>query len=214
MDFKTAKEIVLALKEIAKNIQSDKSSNTNNGSDNANNGSDNNNDDLQYSVFIDPQNDSYGTLDGVIMFKDLIENLTFEGDVSTLGFNVIPGKMVTYEPLQNLGELENSEVLIECFNKSIDVINELFNKYDQLEEFNSSRIVLSIIICNQSENRGGTSFSNRRPESVPESYCFIEKYKDSDSFKLEFVNLYDNVTALCDTTTKFDEASVIYTQED
>lgn len=34
MDFKTAKEIVLALKEIAKNIQGDKSSNTNNNSDN------------------------------------------------------------------------------------------------------------------------------------------------------------------------------------
>ena len=208
MDFKTAKEIVLALKEIAKNIQSDKSSNTNNDSNN-------NKDDLQYSVFIDPYADSYGTLYGTIMFKDLIENLTFEGDVSMLGFKgaEINGNMM-YKPLLELGELENSEVLIECFNKSIDVINELFNKYNQLEEFISSRILLSIIICNQSENRDGTIFSNRRPESVPESYCFIEKDKDSDSFKLNFVNLHDNVTALCDTTTKFDEASVIYTQED
>lgn len=215
MDFKTAKEIVLALKEIAKNIQGDKSSNTNNDSNNTNNDSDNNKDDLQYSVFIDPYADSYGTLYGTIMFKDLIENLTFEEDVSMLGFKgrEVNGNMM-YKPLLELGELENSEVLIECFNKSIDVINELFNKYNQLEEFISSRIVLSIIICNQSENREGTSFSNRRPESVPESYCFIEKYKDSDSFKLNFVNLHDNVTALCDTTTKFDEASVIYTQED
>ena len=211
MDFKSAKEIVLALKEIAKNIQGDKSSNTNN---NSGNNSDNNKDDLQYSVFIDPYGDSYGTLYGNIMFKDLIENLTFEGDVSMLGFKglEVNGNMM-YKALLELGELENSEVLIECFNKCIDVINELFNKYDQLEEFISSRIVLSIIICNQSENRH-TSFSNRRPGSEPESYCFIEKYKDSDSFKLNFVNLHDNVTALCDTTTKFDEASVIYTQED
>lgn len=207
MDFKTAKEIVLALKEIAKNIQGDKSSNTNNNSDN--------NNDLQYSVFIDPYGDSYGSIHGSIMFKDLIENLAFEEDVSYLGFkgHEVNGNMI-YEPLLKLGELENSEVLIECFNKSIDVINELFNKYEQLEEFISSRICLAIIICNQSKNRGATSFSNRRPQSEPEAYCFIEKYKDNDSFKLEFVNLHDNVTALCDTTTKFDEASVIYTQED
>lgn len=216
MDFKTAKEIVLALKEIAKNIQGDKSSNTNNNSDNTDNNSDNNKDDLQYSVFIDPYADSYGTLYGTIMFKDLIENLVFEEqDVSYLGFvKDKTSEIAAYNPLHNLGELENSEVLIECFNKSIDVINELFDKYEQLEEFISSNILLSIIICNQSENRGSTSFSNRRPESVPESYCFIEKNKDNDSFKLNFVNLHDNVTALCDTTTKFDEASLIYTQED
>lgn len=209
MDFKTAKEIVLALKEIAKNIQSDKSSNTNNDSDN-------NKDDLQYSVMINPYGDSYGSIYGSIMFKDLIENLVFEEqDVGSLGFlKDKTSKTAIYNPLHNLGELENSEILIKCFNKCIDVINELFNKYDQLEEFISSGICLAIIICNQSKNRGSTSFSNRRPGSEPEAYCLIEKYKDNDSFKLEFVNLYNNVKALCDTTTKFNETSVIYTQED
>ena len=205
MDFKTAKEIVLALKEIAKNIQSDKSSNTDNNSGN----NSNNNDDLQYLLLIDPRNDSYGTLSGTIIFKDLIENLTFEGDVSKLGYTNFPNST---ESLENLGELENSEVLIECFNKSIDVINELFNKYDQLEEFSSSRIVLSIIICNQSEDRGSTSFSNRIPNSHPETYCYIEKYKDAGSSTLEFLNLNGSTKAICNTTTKFDENSVIYTE--
>lgn len=210
MDFKTAKEIVLALKEIAKNIQGDKSNNTNN---NSGNNSDNNND-LQYSVFIDPYADSYGTLYGTIMFKDLIENLTFEGDVTMLGFKEDnTSEILTYKALEKLGELENSEVLIECFNKSIDVINELFNKYEQLEEFDSSLIVLSIIICNQSENRRGYDFSNRT-NSTPEACCSIKKYKDSNSFTLEFRNSDYDVLALCDTTTKFDENSLIYTQED
>lgn len=206
MDFKTAKEIVLALKEIAKNIQSDKSSNTDNNSGN----NSNNNDDLQYLLLIDPRNDSYGTLSGTIIFKDLIENLTFEGDVSKLGYTNFPNST---ESLENLGELENSEVLIKCFNKTIDVINELFNKYEQLEEFHSSYIELGIIICNQSEYRD-SPFSNRINNATrPETYCYIRKNKDTGSSTLGFLNLNGFTKALCDTTTKFDENSVIYTQE-
>lgn len=201
MDFKTAKEIVLALKEIAKNIQSDKSSNTNDDSDN-------NNDDLQYSVLINPHNDSYGNLYGIIMFKDLIENLLFEEQsIDRLGFH-----KNSAETFENLGELENSEILIKCFNKTIDVINELFNKYDQLEEFYSSTIILSILIGNQSEN---PYYSNLKNGQVPETCCFITKNKDSEVFKLQFdIKENYNKHALCDTTTKFDENSLIYTQED
>lgn len=212
MDFKTAKEIVLALKEIAKNIQGDKSSNTNNSD---NNNSDNN-DDLQYSVLRSPDMDSYGILYGTIMFKDLIENLVFEEqDLGSLGFlKDKTSEIATYNPLHNLGELENSEILIKCFNKSIDIINELFDKYEQLEEFDGSSIELGIIICNQSENIGGTYFSNRYRYSVTDSYCYIGKSKDSDFYRLRFVNAYDtNRSVDCNTTTKFDETSVIYTQE-
>lgn len=206
MDFKAAKEIVLALKEIAKNIQSDKSSNNNNSD---------NKDNLEYSVFINPHSDSYGTVYGTIMFKDLIENLAFEEqDVSCLGFlKDKTSENKAYNPLHNLGELENSEILIKCFNKSIDVINELFNKYEQLEEFYSSTINLAIIICNQSETNN-SSFSNRISSSTPETYCYIEKSKNSDSFKLRFINPYQvNRSADCDTTDKFDETSVIYENE-
>lgn len=208
MDFKAAKEIVLALKEIAKNIQGDKSSNTNNDSDN-------NKNDLQYSVMINPYSDSYGSIYGTIMFKDLIENLVFEEqDVSCLGFlKDKTSEIATYNPLHNLGELENSEILIKCFNKSIDVINELFNKYEQLEEFYSSTINLAIIICNQSESNNA-SFSNRIASSMPETYCYIEKSKNNDSFKLYFINPYQvNRSADCKTTNKFDETSVISENE-
>lgn len=209
MDFKTAKEIVLALKEIAKNIQGDKSSNTNNDSDN-------NKDNLQYSVMINPYSDSYGTVYGTIMFKDLIENLTFEEqDVSNLGFiKDNSAELPTYNPLRNLGELENSEVLIKYFNKTVDVINELFNKYDQLEEFYSSTINLAIIICNQSETNNA-SFSNRQSSLIPETYCYIEKNKDTNYFHLQFINPYVvNSSAYCNTTDKFDESSLISTHDD
>lgn len=208
MDFKAAKEIVLALKEIAKNIQSDKSSNNNDNSDNKDN--------LEYSVFINPHSDSYGTVYGTIMFKDLIENLVFEEqDVGSLGFlKDKTSETAIYNPLHNLGELENSEILIKCFNKSIDAINELFNKYDQLEEFVSSRICLAIIICNQSENNNNGYFSNRSTNRTPESYCSIEKTKGSDYFILEFSNAFvNNRDAECITSTKFDETSVIYENE-
>lgn len=207
MDFKAAKEIVLALKEIAKNIQGDKSSNNNNSD---------NNDDLQYSVLRSPDMDSYGTLYGTIMFKDLIENLVFkEQDLGSLGFlKDKTSEIATYNPLHNLGELENSEILIKCFNKSIDIINELFDKYEQLEEFNGSTIELGIIICNQSENIGGTYFSNRYRNSTTDSYCYIRKSKDSDFYRLCFINAYDtNRSVDCKTTTKFDETSVIYENE-
>ena len=213
MDFKTAKEIVLALKEIAKNIQGDKSSNTNN---NSGNNSDNNKDDLQYSVLRSPDMDSYGTLYGAIMFKDLIENLVFEEqDLGSLGFlKDKTSEIATYNPLHNLGELENSEILIKCFNKSIDIINELFDKYEQLEEFNGSSIELGIIICNQSENIGGAYFSNRYRYSTTDSYCYIGKSKDSDFYRLRFINTYNtNRSVDCNTTDKFDENSVISENE-
>lgn len=209
MDFKTAKEIVLALKEIAKNIQGDKSSNSNDNSDN-------NKDDLQYSVMINPYSDSYGSIYGSIMFKDLIENLVFEEqDVGSLGFlKDKTSEIAAYNPLHNLGELENSEILIKCFNKSIDAINELFNKYEQLEEFISSRICLAIIICNQSENNNNGYFSNRATNMIPESYCSIEKTNGSDYFRLQFSNAFvNNRYAECRTSTKFDETSVISEDE-
>ncbi len=196
IDFKTAKEIVLALKKIAANISSDKSNSNNNNNNNTDTNTDTNNDGLNYVIF--NQTDlGYGMFESSMFFT--LEN----NDLDNIKNNVYTGNEST------LGELFASDTLIKLFNKAIEHINYMINE----RGYTTGDVYMVYNMDNNDGNQSDGVYGNLKRvlgNTIVSSDLNI-RIENGETYKLTFKNSNEEVIAWATTTTIFDENTPITT---